>query len=196
MADEDTDTGGNTPPEGEPSAAGNEPAETQQPAGEQKFSQAEVDRIVKQRAERIAAQKYGDYDDLKSKATKYDELEQANKSELERATNDRDSHKSRADKAEAAARRFEVAFASAPEHVTPAQIKAVAKRVTGDTDEDLESDAAELFELLAPKPAEEPETPRVSSRPTERMPRGGGDPDEPPMEMDPRKLADMIPRAR
>lgn len=35
---------------------------------EQTFTQAEVDRIVKERAERIAKQRYPDYDELKAKA--------------------------------------------------------------------------------------------------------------------------------
>lgn len=43
--------------------------ETQQSqSSEQTFTQAEVDRIVKERAERIAKQKYADYEELKAKA--------------------------------------------------------------------------------------------------------------------------------
>ncbi len=49
------------------------------------FTQVDVDRIVKQRAERVAAEKYGDYSDLQAKAKKLDKLEQANATELERA---------------------------------------------------------------------------------------------------------------
>lgn len=50
---------------------------------EKTFTQAELDRHI---ADRLARQKaqFGDYDDLKSKASKFDELEQAQKSELER----------------------------------------------------------------------------------------------------------------
>lgn len=132
--------------------------------------------------------------ELEPLAAKAKELEQANQSDLERATNERDSHKSRADKAESVVKRWDVAAANAPEHATFAQVKAVAKRLQGDTDDDLEADAAELFELLAPKPADPPA--RVPARPAERMPRGGGDPDEPPEETDPKKLAALIPRGR
>ena len=50
-------------------------------------SQAELDKAIGPRLERERA-KYADYKDLQAKASKYDELEQANKTEIERA-NDR-----------------------------------------------------------------------------------------------------------
>ncbi len=49
----------------ESAAATGEGEQTQEQAT---FTQAEVDRIVKERAERIAKQRYPDYDDLKAKA--------------------------------------------------------------------------------------------------------------------------------
>lgn len=51
-----------------------------QGAPEKTFTQDEVNRIV---TSRLA--KYSDYDTLKAKAEKYDEAEEANKSELEKA---------------------------------------------------------------------------------------------------------------
>jgi hypothetical protein len=48
------------------------------------LSQAEVDRIVQQRLAKERS-KYADYDDLKQAAARLQELEDANKSELERA---------------------------------------------------------------------------------------------------------------
>lgn len=53
-------------------------------ATERTFTQAEVDAIVGDRLKRDRA-KYSDYDDLKAKAAKFDELEEANKSELQKA---------------------------------------------------------------------------------------------------------------
>ena len=49
------------------------------------FSQDEVNAIV---GKRLAEEKvkYADYDDLKAKAAKFDEVEEANKSELQKAT--------------------------------------------------------------------------------------------------------------
>ncbi|MCA1191622.1 hypothetical protein [Saccharopolyspora sp. 6V] len=122
-------------------------------------------------------------------ARKLKELEDAQKSEQERQSDALEQYKTRADKAEAQLRKRTIAEDRAPEHASLAQIKAVAKRLSGDSDEDLEADADELFELLAP----EPSAPKVPSRPKESL-RGGGDPDEPPEETDPRKLADMIRR--
>ena len=49
------------------------------------FTQEQVDAIVAERLKRERA-KYADYDDLKTKATKYDEAEEASKSELQKAT--------------------------------------------------------------------------------------------------------------
>ena len=123
------------------------------------------------------------------RATALKKYEDEGKTESQRLQEERDSHKTRAEKAEAALKRREIAEAKAPDHATPAQIRAVAKRLAGDSDEDLEADADELFALLAPAPA----TPRTSSRPKERL-RGGSEPDEDVDEDDPRKLAALIKR--
>lgn len=129
----------------------------------------------------------------KSNAAKLKQYEDANKSESERLQEQLNSHQTRAEKAEAALKRREIAEERAPEHATPAQIRSVAKRLNGDSDEDLEADADELFALIAPAP--EAKTPKTPARPKERL-RGGGDPDEGTEETDPRKLAALIPRRR
>ena len=49
------------------------------------FTQDEVNRIIGERVAR-AEGKYSDYEELKAKAAKLDEIEEANKSELEKAT--------------------------------------------------------------------------------------------------------------
>lgn len=66
--------------------------ETQTTATEQQtqetprsFSQADVDRIVKERLARVKADPPADYEELKTKASKLDDLEAANKTELEKA---------------------------------------------------------------------------------------------------------------
>jgi murein DD-endopeptidase MepM/ murein hydrolase activator NlpD len=124
------------------------------------------------------------YKETSGKLKKY---EDQNKSETERLQETAQESATRAAKAEAALRRREIAEERAPAHATLAQIKAVAKRLSGDDDEALEADADELFELLAPEPAK----PRTPQRPKERM-RGGGDPEEEVEETDPRKLAEMV----
>lgn len=50
------------------------------------FTQEQVNEIVERRLARAKSTPPADYEDLKAKAAKYDELEQANKSELEKAT--------------------------------------------------------------------------------------------------------------
>ena len=60
--------------------------ETKSNEAEQKmFTQEEVDEIINGRFGRMM-EKYKDYDDLKAKANKLDELEEASKSELQKAT--------------------------------------------------------------------------------------------------------------
>lgn len=58
-----------TPEDGAPPSGDPKP-------GEATFTQADVDRIVKERAERLAKQRYPDYDELKAKAGESQTLEQ------------------------------------------------------------------------------------------------------------------------
>lgn len=60
-------------------------AENAEPVAEERtFTQAELNSIVKERLERERA-KYGDIKQLQEKAAKFDELEEASKTELEKA---------------------------------------------------------------------------------------------------------------
>lgn len=54
-----------------------ETTETQEPKAEKTFTQAELDRIVQERVKEM--------NEYKAKAAKYDEMEEANKSELQKA---------------------------------------------------------------------------------------------------------------
>lgn len=72
-----------------------EPVPAPAPAADKTFTQAELDKIVSDRLTREKT-KFADYDDLKAKATKFDEFEAANATELEKANK-------RADDAEKAA---------------------------------------------------------------------------------------------
>lgn len=60
---------------------GNDPQQT----GEKTFTQDDVNRIVQTRITEVKS-KYADYDDLKAKAMKFDEKEEAEKTELQKAT--------------------------------------------------------------------------------------------------------------
>jgi hypothetical protein len=116
------------------------------------------------------------------------------KTEAQRLAEAAEDAKSRAGKAETNLRKLQTAMERAPEGATLAQIRAVAKRLSGDSEEELEADADELFELLAPKSAtDEGKRQAPAGKPTPSL-RGGGDPETEPEEMDPRKLAGLIGR--
>lgn len=61
-----------------------DPTPTPEPS-KRTFTQEEVDAVISERLKRERA-KYSDYDELKAKADKLNELEEANKSELQKAT--------------------------------------------------------------------------------------------------------------
>lgn len=115
----------------------------QQENGGQGGGQAEFtpitsqDEFDKRLSERLARErsKFADYDDLKAKASKFDEQEQASKTELQKALE-------RADAAEKAAAAHEQAALRA----TVAAAKGVpAAGLTGSTKEELEKSADELI---------------------------------------------------
>ncbi|WP_435109399.1 hypothetical protein [Nocardiopsis synnemataformans] len=122
--------------------------------------------------------------ELEDKATRLDELENANKSEQQKAQEAAAALEKRATAAEQRALRLEVAAAKG---LTTAQ----AKRLVGSTQEELEADADELLETFgtAPTPADS-----IPRRPNERLRPGGSGTPAPPEETDPRKLAAKIPR--
>jgi hypothetical protein len=82
-----------------PETAGEDQPEAKAEEQDRTFTQTELDAIIADRLKRERA-KTSDYDDLKAKASKLDELEEAQKSELEKA-------QERADKAEALAKAAE-----------------------------------------------------------------------------------------
>ena len=65
------------------------------------FTQEEVNAIVEKRISRVKSTPPADYEELKAKAAKYDELEEAKKSELEKANEATARAKARADEAQA-----------------------------------------------------------------------------------------------
>ena len=102
------------------------------------FTQAELDQIVKDRIGRERG-KYSDYDDLKAKAQRLAELEDASKSDLEKLTGERDTLKGRAETAESKLARFDAAAKAGLD------IKH-AGRIQGSTPEEMEADAKALAE--------------------------------------------------
>lgn len=149
------------------------------------FTQADVDKIVADRIARERA-KFSDYDDLKAKASRFDELDAASKTEAEKAAQRAADAETKAAAAEARALRLEVA---ADKGLSPAQ----AKRLTGSTKEELEADADELLDTFKPSTSDE-EKPTPGGPPKETL-RTGAAPTEPePTKEDLRKAIDAIPR--
>lgn len=125
--------------------------------------------------------------DAEAKAAKYDELEDANKSEQQKLADKVAEAERKAQEAEARALRFEVAHERG---LTAAQ----AKRLVGTTREELDADATELLDSFkAPEADGDKGGAGPARKPTENL-RGGGAPNEEPEETDPLKLAAQVPR--
>ena len=101
---------------------------------ERTFTQAEMDAIIGDRLKRERA-KYADYDELAQKAKAYDEAEEANKSELQKAVEERDKLKAELDKLEAERERAELVAKVAAEKGVDA---ALLSRMEGDVEENAE----------------------------------------------------------
>jgi len=112
------------------------------------------------------------------------EIEESGKSEQERLAEARQSAEERAQSAERETARLRVALRKG---LTDVQ----ARRLVGNTEEELEADADELLATFAPAQASDTDLP---SRPRERL-RPGARPDATPDETDPAKLAEAIPRS-
>lgn len=119
--------------------------------------------------------------------------EDADKTELERVQEARQTAEQRAAAAESASLRLEVALDKAPEGMSVQQVRKLAKRLTGADREELEADAEELFADFAPEGNEDGQEP--PRRPKENLRSGTGhgssDDDE---ELDPDALAELVPR--
>ena len=89
-----------------------------QPEGERRFTQSELDALIRDRLARERG-KYADYDDLKDKAEKYAEYEEAQKTELEKAR----------EAAEQAEKREKAALERANERLIRAEFIAAASQL-------------------------------------------------------------------
>ena len=111
------------------------------------FSQDELNAIVKDRLDRERA-KYAGFDDFKAKAEKYDQMEEANKTELQRATE-------RAEKLESELNALKTAEAIRTIKDKVAQETGVpASLLTGQTEDECKEQAQSI--LAFAKPSEYP----------------------------------------
>lgn len=113
------------------------------PAADKTFTQAQLDAIV---ADRLARerQKYADYDTLKDKADKFDAAAEANKSELQKATEKADELQKKLDDLTKANKLRELREKVAGEMKVPANL------LTADTEEALKAQAQSIIEYARP----------------------------------------------
>ncbi|MBQ2680458.1 MAG: hypothetical protein IJF97_00825 [Eggerthellaceae bacterium] len=93
------------------------------------FTQEQVDNIVRERLARAKAEPPADYEELKAKAAKYDEAQEAAKSDLQRATEEKDKWKDRYEELKAGNDRRDAIAAAASEYGVDA---AMLERMSGD----------------------------------------------------------------
>lgn len=129
-----------TTPEGAPQSTGGAEPKPDTPAEGKTFTQAELDAIVQDRIQR-ERKKYDGFDDLKAKAAKLDELEDAQRSDLERL-------ETRATEAEGKLTPLQQENARLKVAVQKGLVgdrAFLVDRLKGETEEELSADADELL---------------------------------------------------
>ncbi|MDE5641385.1 MAG: DUF4355 domain-containing protein [Bifidobacterium castoris] len=112
------------------------------------YTQAEIDEIVAKRVARVRKQ-YGDYEDMKKKAAKLDEIEAANKSELEKLAERNQELAAQLAEREHAA----LIQAACIKHGVPADYMDL---VTGADEDSIDNAAEKVAKLLAGKQMTDP----------------------------------------
>lgn len=110
---------------------------------ERTFTQADLDRIVAERLQRERA-KYPDYEVLKDKAAKFDSIEEASKSELQKATELAAKEKTRADDLQRQINMMNARNKISAETGVPASL------LTGSTEEECKAQAEALKQWRGP----------------------------------------------
>lgn len=128
-----------------------DPNDDQKPAGGEPktFTQEQVNALLAEQKRKVG-EKFADYEDIKAKASKLDEIEQASKSELEREREARATAESELTKY----REKEQVSQWAAEIVKDSEIPAVVLR--GSTREELEEHFNQLKALAPQKPKRTP----------------------------------------
>jgi hypothetical protein len=118
-------------------------------AGNKTFTQEQVNDLIAREKGNLQ-RRYADYDDIKSKAAQFDALAEAQKTDLERVTGERDTFKTQAESASVENLRLRVAL----DKKLPAEL---IDRLRGTTKEEMEADADQLLELVVTRRDEAPE---------------------------------------
>lgn len=181
----DTDNPPNDPaPAGDP--PNQPPAEDNPPAEPDYKAEAEKWKALSRKHESRANENAKAADELK-------ELKDADKSDSQKQAEALTSAQSELEKTKAENMRLKVALEKAPEGMPLSKVTKLAQRLTGDTQEELEQDAEELFADFAPAGTEGGKEGGERRRPTERL-KPGTVPGSEPEETDPAKLAAKVPR--
>ena len=125
------------------------------PPSDRTFSQSELNAILAEDRRKTAG-KFADYDDLKAKAAQYDQAEQANKSELQKALDRATAAEKERDDLKAANKDREDREAHASQIKTWAEAAAKktgvpADAIKGNTEDEIKAHAATLAGLLPRK---------------------------------------------
>ncbi|MDD7384749.1 MAG: DUF4355 domain-containing protein [Actinomycetaceae bacterium] len=147
----------------EPAQATSTP--TQETTFEPITSQEQLDRLIQSRLSREKA-KYADYADLKAKATKWDEIEQANKTELQKAQDALKVEREARTSAEVSLLRYQVAAEQGLDAKAAAFLQ-------GSTREEMEASASQLSELMGG--SRQTNTPNPLAGREEKPESGSGD---------------------
>ena len=111
--------------------------------GERTFTQAEMDAVISERLNRERL-KYQDYDQLKEKAAKFDQAEEANKSEVQKATERAASLEAELNALKKSEEIRSIREKVAKEKNVPAEL------LSGDTEETCKAQADKLLEFAKP----------------------------------------------
>jgi hypothetical protein len=188
--------GANPAPAADPKdapAGGDDPAKAATPAsGDEPYDEERAKAKIS-KANSEAANLRKRLKELEPLAKRARELEDAQKSESEKLTDAKTTAEREAASAKAEVARLRVAIEKG---LTAVQ----AKRLVGETEEELAADADELLASFKspeddPKPGDDPKDPKpdIKRRPTEKLTPGSVPEVDPDEETDPRKLAEGLP---
>lgn len=111
---------------------------------EKTFTQAEVDKVIGERLKR-EREKYADYDAIKAKADKFDQMEEASKSELQKAIESRDALQTELDALKNANSIRDIRLKVASETGVPVHL------LTAETEEDCKEQANSILDFKTPR---------------------------------------------
>lgn len=177
MADSDTESATDQTDDTEPDDTTTEPSDDTSERDEEQLGEAGKKALERERKARRDAEKRAK--ELEPYKKRVEEAEEADKTEKQRLEEQLEQLKPTAHEAA----KLRVALRKG---LTETQ----AKRLVGESEEDLEADADDLLASFQTADSTEPDT---SRRPQERL-RSGATPDSEPEETDPRKLAADVPR--